>query len=287
MGVEVKSNTARVNGIRLHYLEAGHGPAMVLLHGWPETSYAWRKVLPALAERYRVVAPDLRGMGHSDKPVGPYDIRTRLRRDVRELVRALGLERPYLVGHDWGGLAVRRYVLDWPGEASRLAILDIVPHEQILAGLTPDSARFAWHYFFNAFPDLPEALVQGREALFLRAFFWPKCHNPAVFVEECIAEYARAYAMPGALRGGFGYYRAMFEANRAIDRESEGRRIHEPMLVLWGNDGGMGGGGRDVLGMWRREADDVRGFGLDECGHYLAEEQPDMVIQQLLAFGEL
>lgn len=285
MAIEAEHEMIRVNGVRLHYLTAGNGPPMVLLHGWPETSYAWRKVLPALAERYRVVAPDLRGMGHSDKPEVGYDMRT-VATDIRELVRALGIERPYLVGHDWGGLVVRRYALDWPGEADRLAVLDIIPHEQILSDLSADVARGSWHYFFNAFPDLPEILVEGRVEPFLRAFFRPKCHNPAVFVEECIAEYTRAYSAPGALRGGFGYYRAMFDANRALDAESDGRRIAEPVLCLWGNSGGMGIPGRDVLDMWRREATDVRGRAIDACGHYLAEEQPETVLEELLRFGQ-
>lgn len=255
---------------------------MVLLHGWPETSYAWREVIPKLAERFRVVAPDLRGMGESDKPASGYDMRS-VATDIYQLVQALGLERPYLVGHDWGGLVARRYALDWPGHAARLAILDIVPHEQVLTNLSANVARGAWHYFFNAVPDLPERLVQGNVEAFLRAFFWPKCHNPAVFIEEGIREYTRAYSAPGALRGGFSYYRAMFAENRVLDAESAGRRILEPVLCLWGNNGGMGGV-FDVLEMWRKEAIDVRGWGIDACGHYLAEEQPEAVVEALLGF---
>jgi len=284
MAVSVEHGVIRVNGVRLHFLTAGDGEPMVLLHGWPQTSYAWRKIIPALAQRFSVVAPDLRGLGHSDKPASGYDMRT-VATDIRELVRALGLEPPYLVGHDWGGLVARRYALDWPGEAARLAILDIVPHEQVLANLTASVARGAWHYFFNAVPDLPELLVQGNVEAFLRAFFRPKCHNPALFIEEGIAEYTRAYSLPGALRAGFSYYRAMFAENRALDAESAGRRIQEPVLCLWGERGGMGGV-FDVLEMWRRDAVDVRGHALDACGHYPAEEQPEAVVEALLGFKE-
>ncbi|MBI4609363.1 MAG: alpha/beta hydrolase [Candidatus Rokubacteria bacterium] len=282
MAVAVEHGVIRVNGVRLHFRAAGAGPPMVLLHGWPQTSYAWRKVMPALAERFRVVAPDLRGLGHSDKPASGYDMRT-VATDIRELVRALRLEPPYLVGHDWGGLIARRYALDWPGEAARLAILDIVPHEQVLTNLSANVARAGWHYFFNAVPDLPEILVQGNVEAFLRAFFWPKCHNPVRFIEEGIAEYTKAYSTPGALRGGFSYYRAMFAENRALDAESAGRRIREPVLCLWGTSGGMGGV-FDVLEMWRREAVDVRGHGVDACGHYPAEEQPEAVVEALVEF---
>lgn len=282
MALKVEHGVVRVNGVRLHYLAAGDGPPIVLLHGWPQTSYAWRKVIPALAERFLVVAPDLRGMGHSDKPASGYDMRT-VATDIYELVQTLGLERPYLVGHDWGGLVARRYALDWPGHAARLAVLDIVPHEQVLANLSANVARGIWHFFFNAVPDLPELLVQANVEAFLRAFFWPKCHNPAVFIEEGIAEYTRAYSAPGALRGGFSYYRAMFAENRLLDAKSVGRKIQEPLLCLWGNSGGMGGI-FDVLEMWRKEAVDVRGHGIDACGHYPAEEQPEPVVEALLAF---
>jgi len=282
MALMPEPTVVRVNGVRLHALTAGEGRPMVLLHGWPQTSYAWRKVIPALAERFRVVAPDLRGMGHSDKPASGYDLRT-VATDIYQLVKALGLDRPYLVGHDWGGLVARRFALDWPGQAARLAVLDIVPHEQVLANLSAHVARGVWHFFFNAVPDLPELLVRDRVEAFLRAFFWPKCHNPAVFIEEGIAEYTRAYSAPGALRGGFSYYRAMFVENRALDAESAGRRIGEPVLCLWGNSGGMGGV-FDVLEMWRKEALDVRGRGIDACGHYPAEEQPEVVIEELFGF---
>ena len=282
MALTVEHRVVRVNRIRLHVLTAGDGPPVVLLHGWPQTSYAWRKIIPALAQRFRVVAPDLRGMGDSDKPASGYDLRT-VATDIYELTEALGLERPSLVGHDWGGLVARRYALDWPGRAARLAILDIVPHEQVLSNLSASIARGAWHYFFNAVPDLPELLVSGNVEAFLRAFFWPKCYNPAVFIEEGIAEYTRAYSAPGALRGGFNYYRAMFAENRALDAEGAGRKIQEPVLCLWGNNGGLGGV-FDVLEMWRKEAIDVRGRGIDACGHYLAEERPERVIEELLGF---
>ena len=278
------SAIVRVNGIRLHYRAAGAGPPMVLLHGWPQTSYAWRKVMAPLAARYRVIAPDLRGMGESDRPAGDYDMRT-VAGDVRELCRALGLADPYMVGSDWGGLVARRFALDHPGVASRLAIVDIVPHEQIFANFTVEYAQAAWHYFFNAFPDLPECLVQHDVEGFLRLFFRPKYHNPAD-MEDGLAEYVRAYSAPGALRGGFSYYRAMFARNRELDRESAGQMIDEPMLCVWGNSGGMGGP-FDVLEMWRREAANVvGGRGIDDCGHYVAEEAPDILVEELLAFGD-
>lgn len=270
------------NGIRQHVRMAGTGAPIVLLHGWPQTSYAWRKVIPALAEHYCVIAPDLRGMGQTDKPTGGYDMRT-VATDIRALVAELGVERPYIVGSDWGGLVARRFALDWPGEAARFLIVDIVPHEQIFADFRPEYARGAWHYFFNAVPDMPEKLVAHDVETFLRGMMGPKYFNPA-HLEEAIGEYVRAYSAPGALRGGFSYYKAMFEENRTLDRESAGKTISDPIRCVWGNHGGMGAA-FDVLAMWRTDAPHVEGRGLDHCGHYIAEEKPQVLIDEILAFG--
>ncbi|MEK9660987.1 MAG: alpha/beta hydrolase [Alphaproteobacteria bacterium] len=269
------------NGIRQHLRVAGKGQPLVLLHGWPQTSYSWRKVIPALAEHYSVIAPDLRGMGHTDKPASGYDMRT-VATDIRALVHELGLERPYIVGADWGGLVARRYALDWPGEAARYLIVDIVPHEQIFADFRPEYARAAWHYFFNAVPDMPEKLVAHDVEAFLRGMMAPKYFNPA-HLEEAIDEYVRAYSVNGALRGGFAYYKAMFEENRALDRESAGQTISDPIRCVWGNHGGMGGP-FDVLAMWRPDAPSVVGQGLDHCGHYIAEEAPEALVKEIISF---
>lgn len=279
---EISRNIVRANGINQHYREAGQGPAMILLHGWPQTSYAWRKVMPALGAQYRVIAPDLRGMGDTDKPASGYDMRT-IATDIRELAAALGLEQPYLVGTDWGGLVARRYALDWPGELDRIAIVDIVPHEQIFQNFKPEYARGAWHYFWNAVPDLPERLVAYDVRAFLQAMFRPKYHNPA-HMDEAIDEYVRAYSKPGALRGGFAYYKAMFEENRALDAESSGKTITDPIYAVWGTSGGMGGP-FDVLEMWRPDAPDITGRGIESCGHYVPEEAPEILVEELLAFG--
>ncbi len=274
---------ARVNGVRLHYLRQGQGRPLVLLHGWPQTSFCWRKVMGPLAQHFAVIAPDLRGFGASDKPVTGYDMRT-VATDIRELIVVLGYEKAILVGHDWGGLVARRLALDAPALVDRLVIVDIVPHEQIFTNhLTVPVAFGSWHYFFNAVPDLPEILVEGRVESFLRAFMRPKCYNPVFLTPEEWAEYVRACSQPGALRGGFNYYRCMANENRALDAESAGQRIEAPTLVLWGTEGGMGGP-YPVLEMWRKECADVRGRAIERCGHYVAEERPEVLLQEILAF---
>jgi haloacetate dehalogenase len=280
--VTITRNVVRANGINLHYRECGEGPAMVLLHGWPQTSYTWRKVMPLLAAHYRCIAPDLRGMGDSDKPLTGYDMRT-VATDIRALISALDLSEVYLVGSDWGGLAARRYALDWPGELDRIFIVDIVPHDQVLANFTADIARGSWHFLFNQVPDLPEALVRHDVRLFLQTLMRPKYHNPA-HMDEAIDEYVSAYSKPGALRGGFAYYKAMFEQNRALDAEQSQRRIEDPIHCVWGTSGGMG---RlfDVMAMWRSCAPQITGRAFEECGHYVPEEQPELLVQEILQFG--
>ncbi len=279
--MEIQRKIVKANGINIHYRECGNGPAMVLLHGWPQTSYAWRKVLPKLAPHYRCIAPDLRGLGATDKPVSGYDIRT-IATDIHEMIDALGLENVYLVGTDWGGLATRRYALDWPGTLDRVFIIDIVPHDQMFANLSPSMARGAWHFFWNAVPDLPEQLVALDVRLFLQGFFRPKYHNPAD-MEEALDEYVRAYSKPGALRAGFAYYKAMFDENPAIDAENPKEKIEEKVRLIWGNSGGMGV--FDVMDMWKACAPHATGRGLDDCGHYVHEEQPDILAEEILAFG--
>lgn len=280
-GMATESGAVTIEDVRIHYLAAGSGPALLLLHGWPQTSHTWRKVMPALAAHYRVVAPDLRGMGASDLPYTGYDMRS-VAADIAGLIDALGLEDIYLVGTDWGALTARRLVLDWPGRVRRLAVLDMVPAERILEDFTIEKARNSWHYFFNSQPDLPERLIGRDVEGFLRAFFRRKYHDPAD-MEDGLPVYVRAYSQPGALRASLGYYRAIFEENRALDRESAGRLIEQPVLALWGNSGGFGAA-YDVLAAWRKDARTVTGQGYDRCGHYLQEEIPETLVAQLLAF---
>ena len=282
MAHDFQHRVIAANGIRQHFVTAGTGYPMVLLHGWPKTWYEWRRLIPPLAEHFTVIVPDLRGMGDTEKPAAGYDMRT-VATDIYELVRALGHQQPILVGQDWGGLAARRYALDHPQDVDRLVIVDVGPHEQILTSLDPPRMLGSWHYFFNAQPDLPELLVQGREEPFLRYFFRYKTYRPDFFSEEELRVYVRALSQPGGLRGGFSYYRAMFAENRRLDAADPGRKIEVPMLVVWGTTGSVGAM-FPVLEMWQREATNVRGHRIEECGHYIAEEQPEKLAQAILEF---
>lgn len=271
------------NGIQHSVAQAGDGPPMILLHGWPQTKHAWRKIIPALSEHYKVFAPDLRGLGDTEKPDGPYDLLTAAR-DLKALIEELELEKPYIVGHDWGGLIARRFALEWPGLADRVAILDVAPHEGALVNLNVTSALGLWHFFFLQQADLAAELIVGREKSFLTEFFRGKCHDPETFIPECVDDYARAYAAPGALRPSLKYYQALFAENRALEQRNPGRKITAPMLVLWGTSGGVGAV-IDMMAVWGADAEHLAGKGFDNCGHYMAEEIPDEITRELLAFG--
>ena len=273
---------ATVNGIRLHYVREGQGPPLVLLHGWPQTWYCWRKLLPPLAERFTVVAPDLRGYGLSDKPPGGYDKRT-MAGDVRALLERLGHRRVRLVGHDRGARVAHRYALDHPEEVERLAVLDVIPTRAMFDRLDAQLARGFWHWLFHLQPDLPELLVGDHVEAYLRWFFERWTHNrPAV--EEAVPEYVRAFSAPGALRAAFDDYRATYPDDLEADEASAaaGDRLTMPLLALWGATGLTGR--LPVLDIWREYATDVRGEAIPACGHFLPEEQPELVADRLQRF---
>ncbi len=215
-------HTAEVNGVRLHYVMAGAGDPVVLLHGWPQTWHEWRHLIPVLASRYTVIAPDLRGFGDSDKPASGYDKRT-VAEDIRQLVRHLGLREITLVGHDIGMMVAYHYAAAHPQEVRRLAVA-----EAALPGLgleeLMDAAKYPkfWHFGFFAAPGVPEMLVAGRERMFLSYFVRHLAFDSYAVTEDDLGEYASRMAAPGALRGGFEHYRA-FRRTRGTTRRMPGR----------------------------------------------------------------
>src|SRR5713226_3289500 len=196
---------ATTNGIRLHYVEQGEGPLMVLLHGFPEFWYSWRYQIPVLAQRFHVVAPDLRGYNDSDKPEGvdQYQL-PHLVEDVLGLVRCFGEQKAILVGHDWGGAVAWTFAATYPEVTERL--ISFVPHLGVLQKVAQQG--FVEHYtalqslfyvFFFRVPDVPERFFSKDDYSFFEAY---RRINPACFTDEAIAEYRKAIAKPGALTAG-------------------------------------------------------------------------------------
>jgi pimeloyl-ACP methyl ester carboxylesterase len=270
---------ADLGDVLIHYATAGSGPPLVLLHGWPQTWYEWRHVVPELAPHYTLVMPDLRGLGDSSRPMDGYDKKT-VANDIWRLVHdRLGHERFYLVGHDWGGPTAYALAAAHPEAVRRLVILDVViPGD---GGDFSQSGR-RWHHAFHMTPDLPEALVQGRERLYIGWFYRTFGYPPDAIGEAELDEYARTYAQPGAMRAGFAFYRAL--PQDAADNAAIIKRFKLPMPVL--GIGGANGRGRgaEVEQSLRRVASDVRAEIFNECGHWIPEEQPTRLAAALRGF---
>src|SRR6188472_840269 len=196
-------HTASVNGIQMHYVIGGHGNPVVLLHGWPETWYAWHKVMPDLAKNYTVIAPDLRGIGASSKPPTGYDGKT-VAEDIHQLVTQIGFKTIFLVGHDIGTWVAYPYAAAHPTEVKGLVIMEVPP-----PGPSFPLQRPPWWLVFHQTPDVPEALVQGKEMTYLSWFYPNLAYNPAAITQAAINEYVSHYSAPGGMRAGFEYYRAI------------------------------------------------------------------------------
>ncbi|MFJ8811833.1 alpha/beta fold hydrolase [Amycolatopsis thermoflava] len=275
------SHMATVNGIRMHYRRAGEGPPVVLLHGWPQTSYCWHRIFDTLARERTVIAPDLRGYGLTDKPRTGFDKRT-MAADVSALLHELGFASASVVGHDRGGRVAHRWALDRPDEVERLAVLDIIPTREMWRRLDAGVGRGYWHWLFHLQPDLPELLAGKDIAAYLGYFFERWTYQRQGLAPEAIAEYVRAFSAPGALRAGFDDYRASFPDDAEHDDADAGRKLTMPVLALWGQAGLLGS--LPTLDIWREYAEDVTGEGLPECGHFLAEEQPEALLAHLKRF---
>jgi haloacetate dehalogenase len=274
---------ATVNGLRMHYLRAGEGPPLFLLHGWPQTSHCWHKVLGPLAETHTVIAPDLRGYGRTDKPKTGYDKRT-MAADVAALAEHLGFAKVAVAGHDRGGRVGHRWALDRPDQVERLAVLDIAPTRAMWQRLDTGIAKAYWHWLFHLQPDLPEILAGQNIAAYLGYFFERWTYQRHALDADAVAEYVRAFSQPGALRAGFDDYRASFPDDAELDDAdfAAGKRLIQPVLALWGANGLLGT--LPTLEIWHEYANDVTGAALAECGHFLPEEQPAEVVSHLRKF---
>ena len=269
------------DGIRFHIVEAGRGPAIALVAGFPQSCYAWRKLMPLLAEQFRVIAIDLPGQGDSDKPIVGYDTETTAAR-VHALMSALDVQRYVYVGHDIGSWVGFPYAHQYAQHLRGLVLLDgNIPGVTLRPTITlgPDNWR-NWHFLFNPIPDLPEALLQDRERILIEWFFRQKTANyVSTFSKEDIEEYERVYSMPGGMRGMLGYYRAVLQ-DMAQNRLLMDRKIEVPLLAL----GGDVGSAPDLFECMTPLGVDVRGGVIANSGHYIPEEQPAALATEIVRF---
>lgn len=270
--------------LRFHFVEGGVGPTVILLAGFPQSWYAWRRVMPILAPRYSVVAVDLPGQGDSDKPSGGYDTRTTGER-INALIKTLGHNRYFMAAHDIGSWIAYPYAARYPDELARLVLLDanipgVTLRSTIQLGFEQNWRT--WHFLFNTIPDLPEALLQGHERVLIEWFFQRKTANPAgTFSTADIDEYERVYRKLGNLNGMLGYYRAIFE-DMTQNAELAKAKVKTPILAL----GGDRGSAPDIYEAMKPLCEDVRGGVIKDCGHYIPEEQPKALAAKMIEFFE-
>jgi pimeloyl-ACP methyl ester carboxylesterase len=279
MGGGFVSGTAQVNGTTLHYVRGGSGPAVILLHGFPEDWYEYHRVIPLLAKHFTVVAVDLRGIGGSAATPDGYDA-ANMSEDVHQLVERLLLEHVYVVGHDIGGMVAYAFVRRYP-ETSRGVMLLDAP----LTGLGPwDAVKtnpIIWHIHFQQTPHLPEQLIAGREAIYFRHFL-----DSDTFSDADVARYARAYAAPEHLRALLEIYRA-FPANEKFNA-AQRTAISVPLVLAPGENSPF-----EKLMPGFAEA--LRDHGcanvkikvIQNSVHYVADEQPEAVAQLIERYASL
>jgi haloacetate dehalogenase len=288
-----KRERIRVNGVALNVVHGGAGDPVLLLHGYPQMHLLWHKVAPRLAERYRVVVPDMRGYGDSEKPqAGPdehavYCKRT-MSKDLVELMEHFGHRAWHAVGHDRGARVAHRMALDFPSQVKSFTSLDVVASQAAFDAMDAQLsyAWFHWHLMRQPHP-LPETLIGNSVRQYFDFLMERWCATPGAIPPEVYAEYARCFCNPETVRSTCAEYRSV-ELDLQHDEADRGTKLDCPVLVLWGTNtskrpGWQTGKRLDILATWRERARDVRGRGLD-CGHFVPEEQPDELVKALTAF---
>ena len=269
-------------GIALHAVEAGAGPLLLLVSGWPQTWYSWHKIMPELARHFRVVAVDLPGLGDSDFPADGYDTGS-IALHLDAVLHAFGADSCTLVTHDIGAWVGYAYAARRPQRVGRLVLMDagipgLVPAE--VFRFSPETVGRVWHFYFNAVDSLPEMLISGREREFLEWLFRSKSADwKTAFDPAALDIYARAYSAPGRWSGGMGYYRAIFESI-AQNQATALTPLPMPVLAIGGALALAGAVEKSMA----QAAARLQGAVIDDCGHYLPEERPAEVLAVVLPF---
>ena len=272
----IVSRTSDIDGVKLHYLTAGHGAPVILLHGYAETSRMWKPIIPLLVEKFTVIAPDLPGIGDSAIPADGLDMKTAAIR-IHVLARSLGVLKADVVGHDIGLMVAYAYAAQFPAEVEKLVVMDA-----FLPGVAGWEAVYnspaIWHFRFNG--QTPEALVQGRERIYFD-YFW---NDLAADRNRSLPEadrkaYAAAYARPGRMRAGWAYFVSFLQAAKDFAQLSQ-TKLTMPVLVIDG-DKSLG---KELAAQMKLVASDVTIVVLKDTGHWVMEERPAETTDALVKF---
>jgi pimeloyl-ACP methyl ester carboxylesterase len=275
-GETILSRSLKVDGVELHYLTAGHGPALVLLHGYTQTSLMWRPFIPELAAKFTVIAPDLPGIGDSSVPASGLDMKNSAIR-IHALVKALGVQKARVVGHDIGLMVAYAYAAQFPAETEKLVLIDA-----FLPGVAGWEDIYnnpgIWHFRFNG--PTPEALVQGRERTYFD-YFWndfaaDKTHSVP---DADRAAYTAAYSRPGRMRAGWAYFVSFQQAAKDFAQLAQ-TKLPMPVLAI----GGEKANGTALGEQAKLVALNPTIVVLKNCGHWVMEEQPQQAMEVLTKF---
>jgi haloacetate dehalogenase len=278
----------RINtsGATIHAVVGGSGPPLLLLHGYPQTHVMWHKVAPGLAERFTVVAADLRGYGDSSKPPdganhANYSKRA-MAKDQVEVMTHLGFEKFAVVGHDKGSGVASRMSLDYPDKITKLAVFDTLPSPLITyRNLSKEWATGVYHWFFLVQPSpLPETLIANSVEFYLRSRFE---RSPGAITPEAFAEYLRCFRDPATIHATCEDYRASASIDLEIDEADWDKKIACPVLSLWAERGNRPPAFRNAIDFWKQKAVEVKGRAL-RSGHFMAEEVPGETLAELRSF---
>lgn len=282
-GNEVTHGRASVNGVRLHYVTAGQGEPLLLIHGVPKSSYYWHRIIPLLSKKYTVIAPDVRGFGDSFRPAGGYDMAT-IGKDLAELMAFLGHDNYLIHGEDWGAAFAYALTAQYPDRVKKLSY-----SEMLLPGFGLEkwsnleaenvfSNHFLWHVSFFHVPDFPEMLITGRERQFWETWMKNETYDPTAITQDCIDEWTRTSSAPGGLRAIFQVYRETFKNIEDCKRWSE-TKLKMPVIAI-GSEYFVGAESKREMEL---VAENVSYVEID-CGHSLALERPQKLADTLDKF---
>lgn len=279
------SHFIKANGIQLHYVTAGEGPPLILLHGFPEFWYSWRKQIPELAKHYKVFAPDLRGYNKSDAPanINDYSL-NELVKDIKEFIQNLGYEKAIVVAHDWGAGVAWSLAWKHPEVIEKLVILNMPYPAELKKQLTKNMRQLmrSWYMFFFQIPFLPEFLLKLNLRYMLKQSFQGWCYNKDAFTDEDIEEYVKVYSQPGKLTPIINYYRALFRYPLKVEGKKPGP-ILKPVLLIWGeNDKALGKELTYNTNKYCKGPLEIKY--IPNCSHWVQHEQPELVNQYILDF---